>query len=165
MNADGRIEWIEHRSAVDWVHAAAADIAHCLEAELAAHGGARILLSGGTTPAPVYAQLAVTALDWARITVGLVDERWLSPRASASNTRLLHEHLLDQVEVARFEPLVRPGLSLAESVHAANLEATHAPDACMAVVVSPWAGEDHCRSCCAPGCDRSRHGSVLRCAG
>ena len=38
MNADGRIEWIEHRSAVDWVHAAAADIAHCLEAELAAHG-------------------------------------------------------------------------------------------------------------------------------
>ena len=134
MNADGRIEWIEHRSAVDWVHAAAADIAHCLEAELAAHGGARILLSGGTTPAPVYAQLAVTALDWARITVGLVDERWLSPRASASNTRLLHEHLLDQVEVARFEPLVRPGLSLAESVHAANLEATHAPDACMAVL-------------------------------
>ena len=34
----------------------------------------------------------------------------------------------------RFEPLVRPGLSLAESVHAANLEATHAPDACMAVL-------------------------------
>ena len=101
MNADGRIEWIEHRSAVDWVQAAAADIAHCLEAELAAHGGARILLSGGTTPAPVYAQLAVTALDWARITVGLVDERWLSPRASASNTRLLHEHLGVEASAAR----------------------------------------------------------------
>ena len=134
MNADGRIQWIEHRSQVDWVHAAAADIAHCLEAELAARGRARILLSGGTTPAPVYAQLAIAALDGPRITVGLVDERWLSPQDSASNARLVRESLLDRADVGRFEPLVREGLTLAESVHAANVEAEHAQEACVAVL-------------------------------
>jgi len=39
------------------------------------------------------------------------------------------------------------------------------PDACIAVIVSPWAGEDHCRSCCARGCDHPHHESALRCAG
>ena len=39
------------------------------------------------------------------------------------------------------------------------------PDDLTAVTISPWEGADHCRSCCAPGCDRSRHESALRCAG
>ena len=131
---DSRVEWIEHGDPESWIHGIVADMERMLAVELAIRGRARMLLSGGTTPAPAYAQLAVAPLDWSKITVGLVDERWLSPRASASNTRLLHEHLLDQVQVARFEPLVRPGLSLAESVHAANLEAAHAADACLAVL-------------------------------
>lgn len=134
MNGDPRIQWLAHRDLEDWVHAIAADMERCLAAELAARGRARMLLSGGTTPAPVYAQLALAALDWSRITVGLVDERWLSPRDSASNARLVRESLLERAEVGHFEPLVREGLSLAESVHAANLEAAHAPDACLAVL-------------------------------
>ena len=134
MNSDPRIQWITHRNPEDWVHAAAADMEQVLAAELAAHGRARMLLSGGTTPAPVYAQLAVAPLDWTRITVGLVDERWLSPHDSASNARLVRESLLDHVEANHFEPLVREGQSLAASVHAANLEARHAPDACLAVL-------------------------------
>ena len=134
MNDDPRVQWFSHDDPEDWIHAAAADMERCLAAELAAHGHARMLLSGGTTPAPVYAQLAVAPLDWNRVTVGLVDERWLSPRDSASNTRLVRESLLDRADVGHFEPLVREGLSLAESVHAANLEAAHAADACVAVL-------------------------------
>ena len=134
MNDDPRVQWFSHDDPEDWIHAAAADMERCLAAELAAHGHARMLLSGGTTPAPVYAQLAVAPLDWNRVTVGLVDERWLSPRDSASNARLVREHLLDRADVGRFEPLVREGLSLAESVHAANLEARHAPEACLAIL-------------------------------
>ena len=134
MKHDPRIHWLDHRDPQDWLHAIAADMERVLAGELAAHGQARMLLSGGTTPAPVYAQLAVAPLDWSKITVGLVDERWLSPRDLASNTRLVRESLLDHAEVGRFEPLVRDGLSLAESVHAANLEARHAPAACLAVL-------------------------------
>jgi hypothetical protein len=40
-------------------------------------GRARLLLSGGSTPAPVYRALARGRLDWAQNRVGLVDERWL----------------------------------------------------------------------------------------
>lgn len=134
MKHDPRIHWLEHRDPADWVNAIAADLERVLAGELAAHGRARMLLSGGTTPAPAYAQLAVAPLEWSRVTVGLVDERWLSPRDHASNAYLVRESLLVRAEVGRFEPLVREGLSLAESVHAANLEARHAPDACVAVL-------------------------------
>ncbi len=134
MKSNPRVEWHEHRDPESWVHAAAADLERILAVELAIRGQARMLVSGGTTPAPVYAQLAVAPLDWRKITVGLVDERWLSPLDRASNTRLVRESLLDRAEVGHFEPLVREGLSLAESVHAANLEAEHAPEACVAVL-------------------------------
>ena len=134
MRADPRIEWFAHRDQEAWIHAAAADMERILAVELAIHGRARMLLSGGTTPAPAYAQVAVAPLDWSRVTVGLVDERWLSPQDSASNARLVRESLLDRADVGHFEPLVREGLTLAESVHAANLEAGHAQDACLAVL-------------------------------
>jgi 6-phosphogluconolactonase len=134
MINDPRIEWIEHADAEAWVHGVAAEMQATLATELAERGTARILLSGGTTPAPIYAQLARAPLDWTKVTVGLVDERWLSPQDAASNTRLIREHLLDLADVGQFEPLVREGLSLAESVHAANLEAEHATDACVTVL-------------------------------
>ena len=120
---DSRVEWIEHGDPESWIHGIVADMERMLAVELAIRGRARMLLSGGTTPAPAYAQLAVAPLDWSKITVGLVDERWLSPQDSASNARLVRESLLDRADVGRFEPLVREGLTLAESVHAANFEA------------------------------------------
>lgn len=131
---DSRVEWIEHRDPESWVHGIARDLERILAVELAIRGRARMLLSGGTTPAPAYAQLAVAPLDWPNITVGLVDERWLSPQDSASNARLVRESLLDRADVGHFEPLVREGLTLAESVHAANVEARHADEACVAVL-------------------------------
>lgn len=134
MKRDSRIEWIEHRDPEAWIHGIARDMERMLAVELAIRGRARMLLSGGTTPAPAYAQVAVAPLDWSKVTVGLVDERWLSPQDSASNARLVRESLLDHAEVGRFEPLVREGLTLAESVHAANVEARHADEACVAVL-------------------------------
>lgn len=134
MIDDPRIAWLAHDNAEDWVHAVAADMERILRDELAARGRARMLLSGGTTPAPVYARLAAAALDWQEITVGLVDERWLPPGHDASNARLVRESLLERAAVGHFEPLVREDLGLDGSVHAANEAARNAPDACLAVL-------------------------------
>ncbi len=131
---DARIEWKAHADQERWIHAVAEDMARTLESDLVTLGKARMLLSGGTTPAPIYSQLALAPLDWRKVTVGLVDERWLSPEDSASNARLVRESLLDHADIGHFEPLVRPGLSVADAVHAANLEAGHAQDACLAVL-------------------------------
>lgn len=59
-----------------------------------------LLLSGGTTPAPFYRQLAKQSLAWHNIDIGLVDERWVAPTHIASNEKLLRENML----IARATP-------------------------------------------------------------
>ncbi len=58
-----------------------------IAAGLAARGQALALLSGGSTPLPLYRALAATPLDWPRVTFALVDERWVGPDHPASNER------------------------------------------------------------------------------
>jgi len=80
-----------------------------------------LLLSGGSTPAPVYRALSERTLDWPRVTVGLVDDRDVEPDADGSNARLIRETLLHgPAATARFEPLRGTGRSLDDAVRAAN---------------------------------------------
>lgn len=46
---------------------------------------ATLLLSGGRTPLPFYKQLAAAALEWQRVQLALVDERWLPVDHADSN--------------------------------------------------------------------------------
>jgi 6-phosphogluconolactonase len=111
-----------HADAEAWVRSAVADIAAGLQRALDAHGEARLLLSGGSTPAPVHRALAREALDWPRISVGLVDERWLAKDDLASNARLVRETLLDEgAPGARFQPMqLPPHHRIEDSVREAN---------------------------------------------
>ena len=73
-----------------------------LEAALEGRGHATLLLSGGSTPAPLYRALSGQPLDWAAIEVALVDERWVDSDHPASNERLLRQTLLaDRAAAAR----------------------------------------------------------------
>src|SRR5690606_39572735 len=91
---------------------------------------ARLLLSGGSTPGPGYRALAPAPLDWDRIDVALVDERWLQPDDPDSNSHLVRTTLLqDKAASARFETLTRPGRSIEQAVATANLHASQVPDA------------------------------------
>ena len=65
-------------------------------------GRALLLLSGGSTPLPLYRALATSALDWARVTALLVDERWVGTDHAASNERAIREALAhDHAATAR----------------------------------------------------------------
>ena len=98
-----------HADAEAWVRSAVADIAAGLQRALDARGKAKLLLSGGSTPAPVHRALAREALAWEKISVGLVDERWLAKDDLASNARLLRETLLEEgAPGARFEAMKLP---------------------------------------------------------
>lgn len=129
-----RISLIRHDDADAWVAGIAEEMASILGHEIGKRGHARMLLSGGTTPAPVYEALALLALEWNKVEVGLVDERWLSPQDPDSNAYLVRHSLLDRAEGAQFVPLVRQGKSLSDCVHDANLHATHAAPPCLAVL-------------------------------
>ena len=110
-----------HADGEAWEEAAEADIAIALEHALGQHGEARLLLSGGSTPAPVYRRLAREHIDWAKISVGLVDERWLPKDDLASNARLVRETLLEEgADRARFEAMKLPPHPIEDSVREAN---------------------------------------------
>jgi 6-phosphogluconolactonase len=104
-----------------WRAAAAGAIAVAMRAALDVHLRARLLVSGGSTPGPVYAALAQLPMDWDRVDVGLVDERWLPPNDPDSNARVAYASLLQGPAArASFEPLVRLGDEFEQAVAAAN---------------------------------------------
>lgn len=97
---------VRHDSAGALTQALAADLAAQLRAAIDARGEALIAVSGGSSPKPLFAQLAQHALPWSRVTVTQVDERWLPSDHADANARLIREHLLrDAAADARFMPL------------------------------------------------------------
>lgn len=89
---------------------AAADMARRIAAILAdaiaTRGVAAIALSGGRSPRPVLEALSAAALDWDKVIVTLVDERWVAPDHADSNERLIRETLLQgKAAKARFVPM------------------------------------------------------------
>ena len=86
------------------------DAAHWIETRLkdalSRRGEASLICSGGSTPGPVYQQLSEIDLDWANITIGLSDERWVDADDPASNGRLVRETLMqNNAAEATFLPL------------------------------------------------------------
>lgn len=65
-----------------------------LEKALDSKATASLLVSGGSTPGGVFDTLTQAELDWSRVVVGLVDERWVNPEDPASNERLVRQRLL-----------------------------------------------------------------------
>ncbi|HSM11835.1 MAG TPA: 6-phosphogluconolactonase [Lysobacter sp.] len=104
-----------------WRWASAVAIAAELRRDLQQQARARLLLSGGSTPAPVYRALAKAPLEWDRIDVALVDERWVLPDDPDSNARLVRTELLTHhAASARFEPMTQPGRTIEQAVAVAN---------------------------------------------
>jgi len=124
---DPRIQWHAYRGADGWTWASAVAIAAQLRRDLQQHPRVRLLLSGGGTPAPVYRALAQAPLEWDRVDVALVDERWLLSDDPDSNARLVRTYLLtDHAAQARFEPITEPGRTIEEAVAIAGTHALHA---------------------------------------
>ena len=72
----------------------AARVAQALAQALAERGRATLWVSGGSTPVPFFEALSTAQLDWPRVSVGLVDERWCDPAEPDSNEGLVRRHLL-----------------------------------------------------------------------
>ncbi|WP_426286073.1 6-phosphogluconolactonase [Luteibacter sp. E-22] len=84
----------------------ARDVASKLDAAIKARGKATIAVSGGGTPKVMFAVLAEQEIDWSRVTVTLVDERWVDTDSDRSNARMVASTLLThEAHVAAFLPL------------------------------------------------------------
>jgi 6-phosphogluconolactonase len=86
--------------------AAAVAVAKQLQAALIARGEARLCVTGGTSPGPVYDRLKDLDLDWRHVVITLSDERCVPETSDWSNARLVRERLLTgRAAAARFIPL------------------------------------------------------------
>ena len=65
-----------------------------LSAAIEARGQATLVLSGGSTPKGLFAQLSCASLAWEQVTILLADERWVASTHIDSNERLVRETLL-----------------------------------------------------------------------
>ena len=70
---------------------------------------ASLLVSGGSTPRPLYQQLSQSELDWQNVTVALVDERWVEAGQEGSNETFIVQNLIcNQAAAAKFIPMKTP---------------------------------------------------------
>ena len=58
------------------------------------YGDARILLSGGSTPINLYSTLSQQNINWSKVKIGLVDERFVNNDSEFSNEKLIRTNLL-----------------------------------------------------------------------
>lgn len=78
-------------------------------------GSAVLALSGGSTPKPLFEALANHDIDWSKVIITLVDERWVNEDHELSNAAFMKTYLLDKLpDSVRFVPLYQT----AESVQA-----------------------------------------------
>lgn len=69
-------------------------IASGLEGALNLREKATLAVSGGSTPKPLFQALSHCELDWSRVFITQVDERWVPEDHPDSNAQLIRSHLL-----------------------------------------------------------------------
>ncbi|MGD9913766.1 MAG: 6-phosphogluconolactonase [Rhizobiaceae bacterium] len=105
MNA-AKISWQDFADGDGLAHALATEVAAQLRAAISARGKAFIAVSGGTTPALFFAALAATEVDWRKVVITLVDERFVERGSPRSNAALVNDSLLrDNAAAAVFVDL------------------------------------------------------------
>lgn len=93
-------------SGAELAAALAAAVTDKLALAIADKGTASIAVSGGSTPKAFFKQLSAAPLDWEKVTITLVDERFVPEDSPRSNHRLVKENLLTgPAEKAHFIPL------------------------------------------------------------
>lgn len=92
-----------------------------LQNALVQKGHAILLVSGGSTPKPLFELLRQRDIDWANVRIGLCDERWVDPSHEDSNEKLVKTHLLqDKSSKAEFVGMYCEGLSALEAESECN---------------------------------------------
>ncbi len=115
--------FLKFANTVAMFNSLANEITSLLSIGVDAHGRASLVVSGGTTPAPLYDVLSRSDAPWAQTVVTLSDERWVEPTSDRSNEKLVRTHLLvGNAAAASFVPF-KTGMPHADEaeddVHAA----------------------------------------------
>lgn len=140
------LQWHEEANASELAESLGQRVAMCLSEALERDGEASLVVSGGSTPAPVFRYLAEVDLNWSKVSVTLADERWVPPSHPDSNESLVRDTLLQgKAAVARFVPLYRSKLTGEDALRqvASDVSSMHQP---FTVVMLGMGGDGHTAS-------------------
>jgi 6-phosphogluconolactonase len=103
------------------VQGLAGAVSAALTAAIKARGSASLAVSGGSTPKAFFKVLSQSKIDWSKVSVTLVDERFVEPDSDRSNEKLVRDNLLiDAASSAKFEPLFYPTATAEEAAATAT---------------------------------------------
>jgi len=92
-------------------------IAKQLQQAIDKQGKASLIVSGGSTPKPLFEKLSTIDIEWSAVTVGLCDERWVDANHKDSNEKLVREYLLQaRASGAKFSSMYREGVEAVEAI-------------------------------------------------
>ncbi|MEM7563720.1 MAG: 6-phosphogluconolactonase [Pseudomonadota bacterium] len=87
-----------------------------------------IMLSGGSTPRPLYQKLSQANLCWNKIQLGLVDERWVETSHPASNAGFINSSLLqNKAAETSFQTMKNNAATAVEGLAVCNREYAKLP--------------------------------------
>lgn len=113
--------WNEFETRDDLAAGLAARVANTLKTAIAERDAAFLAVSGGTTPGRFFAALSREKLDWSKVTVTLVDERFVPESSPRSNAALAKSSLLqNEAAAARFAPLFHEASSVEQGADLAD---------------------------------------------
>jgi 6-phosphogluconolactonase len=130
-----------------WVDSAVAELRGAMSAALEQASHSLLLVSGGSSPAPVLRALSNIDIDWSRMIVSLVDERDVDPADVGSNAHFVQKTLLsNRAAKATFWPLREAGQALDDAVRTANRRWRAGPAPAIAAVVLGMGEDAHTAS-------------------
>ncbi|HEX5305418.1 MAG TPA: 6-phosphogluconolactonase, partial [Dyella sp.] len=98
-------------------------VAARLREAIADRGRALLAVSGGSTPTHFFERLSRAPLDWSRVQITLVDERWVPESSERSNARLVKSLLLQHAAAAAsFVPLYQDAATPEDGLAALNAQ-------------------------------------------
>jgi 6-phosphogluconolactonase len=116
-----RPDWRTFSSSQALAEGLAETVAARLSEAIAKRGEAFIAVSGGSTPKKFFAALSRKTLDWSKVTVTLVDERFVEESSERSNASLVrHLLLVNEAASARFLGLYRDANDADDAAKAAS---------------------------------------------
>lgn len=124
----GMPDWRIFTSSRALAEALADKVAAALSGAIARRGQAFLAVSGGTTPKRFFEALSRQKLEWEKVTVTLVDERFVPETSPRSNAALVRNSLLtENAAAARLTPLYHPAASVEEAARQVSADLASAP--------------------------------------
>jgi 6-phosphogluconolactonase len=118
----------EFASREDLAGALASRVAEVLRDAIERRGTALLAVSGGSTPGMFFRELSRQELDWAKVTVTLVDERFVPEDSPRSNARLVRQNLLQgRAAAARFAGLFSDASTVEDAADTAGERLSRLP--------------------------------------